>query len=226
MVSHEIPFVWADKMVYLPFMMTYLTNIRNQTNVMSEKLTMSAQLLFIWILYQDTERFYISDAVDNLCFSNMTITRAYRQLVDTKLFSEHKSGRKIYLMTPYSKTELIKKMKPFMKSPVIYTGYVEKSDFNMDMVESGESALSYYSFLNPPQISTFAIHKSYANKLNMNQELVDMSKQIKIEIWDYDPHLFLEDNQIIDVVSLITSFLEIEDERIEKEIDFLIENIK
>ena len=85
-------------MVYLPFMATLLTDEQGEENTKIEKLTLSAQLLFTWILYQSTDEFYINEALDTINVSNMTLTRAYRQLCATKLFEEHKDGRKIYLI--------------------------------------------------------------------------------------------------------------------------------
>lgn len=65
-------------MAFLPFMATFLTNDQYQTHIINNKLTISVQLLLIWILYEDSKDFFVSDALDTLKFSNMTLTRAYR----------------------------------------------------------------------------------------------------------------------------------------------------
>ncbi|MCR1961896.1 hypothetical protein CWE04_09900 [Thomasclavelia cocleata] len=85
LLENKIPFILKDKMVYLPFMATLLTDEQCEENTKIEKLTLSAQLLFTWILYQSTDEFYINEALDTINVSNMTLTRAYRQLCATKL---------------------------------------------------------------------------------------------------------------------------------------------
>lgn len=222
LISNGIPFILLDKIVYLPFMATLLTDIKPHSMKMNEKLTMSAQLLFVWILYQNTDLFYISAAVEKLNFSNMTLTRAYRQLLATGLFDEHKDGRRIYLTTNYSKKDLFEKMQPYLKTPIIRSGYIEKKDINVEMVESGESALSQYTLLNPPFVQTYAIDKVNTKNIVIGNELIDINNQIKIEIWDYNPLLFSKENQYIDILSLVISLLDSEDERIELEREALL----
>lgn len=118
LLQNNIPFILKDKMVFLPFMTTFLTNQKFEQNINVEKLTLSAQLLFIWILYQNENQYFINDALEVLDVSHMTLTRSYRQLVATTFFKEHKDGRKIYLTTSLSKDELFKKMRPYLQSPV------------------------------------------------------------------------------------------------------------
>ena len=102
LLENKIPFILKDKIVYLPFMATYLTNAQYEDKNVG-KISLATQLLFTWILYQNTNKYYVSDAVKLLGFSNMTLTRAYRQLCTTELFKEHKDGRKIFLTTSYLK---------------------------------------------------------------------------------------------------------------------------
>lgn len=111
LIENNISFILKDQMVFLPFMATILTNKKGDNIEIVDKLTTTAQLLFIWILYQNSDRYYISDALDSLNTTNMSLTRAYRQLVSTKLFNEHKDGRRIYLTTILNKVDLYKTMK-------------------------------------------------------------------------------------------------------------------
>ncbi|MCD7948961.1 MAG: MarR family transcriptional regulator [Erysipelotrichaceae bacterium] len=220
--NHGISFILTDKIVYLPFMYTLITNSKFYSKK-GDPLTNSTQLLFMWILYQNTDKFYISDAIDTLHFSNMTITRACRQLITTQIFQEHKNGRKIYLTTEFSKKELFNQMKSYLKTPVMYTGYINKSDINHHMILSGESALGYYSFLNPPRIPVYAISKANIKELTIYDELVYSDNQVEIEVYRYDPFLFSKDNKIIDILSLVISLLDNYDERIEIERDLLLD---
>ena len=223
LIKNNISFILKDQMVFLPFMATILTNKKGDNIEIVDKLTTTAQLLFIWILYQNSDRYYISDALDSLNTTNMSLTRAYRQLVSTKLFNEHKDGRRIYLTTNLNKIDLFKSMKPYLKSPVIKEGYIFNKDINTNMYKAGDSLLSDLTFISQPRLPIYAIHKSNVKGLKIIDELIQNDMQTKIQVWDYNPLIFSKDNKTIDNISLITSYLNDEDERIEKEIEQLLE---
>lgn len=222
LIENNISFILKDQMVFLPFMATILTNKKGDNIEIVDKLTTTAQLLFIWILYQNSDRYYISDALDSLNTTNMSLTRAYRQLVSTKLFNEHKDGRRIYLTTILNKVDLYKTMKLYLKSPVIKEGYIFNKDINTDMYKAGDSLLSGLTFISQPRLPIYAIHKSNVKGLKILDELIQYDLQTKIQVWDYNPLIFSNDNKTIDNISLITSYLNDEDERIEKEIEQLL----
>ena len=90
------------------------------------------------------------------------------------------------------------------------------------MVLASESALAKNSMLNPSKLITYAIDEQKMDINQMENELVDPNKQIRLELWGYDPKLFSDDN-VADVLSVALSLREIVDERIEEAIDECIE---
>ena len=223
LLTNSIPFIYLNKLVYLPFLGTVLTNATQES--ITEKFTLSTQLLFIWILHQNKNRVYVSDALSKLHFSNMTLTRAYRQLVNSGLFTETKDGRKIVLSSIYSKKELIQKAKFHFVSPILKTGYIDKNILNEKII-CGESLLSEVSFLNPPRIAEYALAYQKIDNTLLTDELVDPKIQVKLQLWNYDPLLFSNDHQIIDFISLVISLLDSEDERVEVAIEHLLDQIE
>ena len=224
LLENIIPFILKDKIVYLPFMATYLTNAQYEDKNV-EKISLASQLLFTWILYQNTNKYYISDAVESLDFSNMNLTRAYRQLCATQLFEEHKDGRKIFLTTKLSKVELFNKMKPYLQSTFYTCGSILRKEITKDMVLAGESAFSQHAEINPPRIKTYAIEKKLSNNIKLQRECYSYDEQIELQIWKYNPLLFSPNKKNIDVISLILSLLGNEDERIDKQIDKVLAQI-
>ena len=222
LIENDIAFILKDQMVFLPFMMTLITNKNFNVVEKIDKLTTTAQLLFIWILYQDSDKYYISEALEPLNTTNMSLTRAYRQLAATGLFNEHKDGRRIYLTTNLNKVDLYKPMKPYLKSPVIKEGYIFNKDINTDMYKAGDSLLSDLTFISQSRLPIYAIHKNNVKDLEIQDELIQYDLQTKIQVWDYNPLIFSKDNKTIDNLSLITSYLNDEDERIEKELEQLL----
>lgn len=222
LIENGIAFILSDQMVFLPFMMTLITNKNFNVVEKIDKLTTTAQLLFIWILYQDSDKYYISEALEPLNTTNMSLTRACRQLVATGLFNEHKDGRRIYLTSNLNKVDLYKPMKPYLKSPVIKEGYIFNKDINTDMYKAGDSLLSDLTFISQSRLPIYAIHKNNVKDLEIQDELIQYDLQTKIQVWDYNPLIFSKDNKTIDNLSLITSYLNDEDERIEKELEQLL----
>ena len=217
LLENKIPFILKDKMAYLPFMTTYLTNTQYEDKSI-EKISLATQLLFTWILYQNTNKYYVSDAVKSLGFSNMTLTRAYRQLCTTELFKEHKDGRKIFLTTKLSKVELFNKMKAYLQPTFYSQGYILKKEITKDMIPAGEFAFSQHTHLNPPKLKTYAIEKKHIKNIKLQRECYSYDEQVELQIWKYNPLLFSQNSNSIDTVSLIISLLENIDERLGKEI--------
>lgn len=223
LIENGIAFILSDQMVFLPFMMTFITNKNINRVVKIDKLTTIVQLLFIWILYQDDEKYYISEALEPLNTTNMSLTRACRQLAATGLFNEHKDGRKIYLTSDLNKIDLYMAMKPYLKSPVIKEKYIFTKDLNCQMYKAGDSLLSDLTFISQPRLPVYAIYKGDIKDIVTQDELIQYGLQVKVQVWDYYPLMFSKDNKTIDNISLITSYLDDDNERIEKEIEGLLE---
>lgn len=221
LLENKIPFILKDKMVYLPFMATYLTNTYHEETTV-EKLALASQLLFTWILYQNTNKYYISDAVESLDFSNMTLTRAYRQLCATQLFEEYKDGRKIFLTTNLSKVDLFNKMKPYLQSTFYTYGYILRKEITKDMIPAGEFAFSQHTHLNPPKLKTYAIEKKHSKNIKLQRECYSYDEQVELQIWKYNPLIFSQNKKAIDTISLIISLSGNIDERLEKEINIFL----
>ena len=224
LLENKIPFILKDKMAYLPFMTTYLTNTQYEDKSI-EKISLATQLLFTWILYQNANKYYVSDAVKSLGFSNMTLTRAYRQLCTTELFKEHKDGRKIFLTTSLSKVDLFNKMKAYLQPTFYSQGYILKKEITKDMILAGEFAFSQHTHLNPPKLKTYAIEKKHSKNIKLQRECYSYDEQVELQIWKYNPLIFSPNQKKIDVISLILSLLGKEDARLDIEIENLLKKI-
>ena len=224
LLENKIPFILKDKMAYLPFMTTYLTNTQYEDKSI-EKISLATQLLFTWILYQNANKYYVSDAVKSLGFSNMTLTRAYRQLCTTELFKEHKDGRKIFLTTSLSKVDLFNKMKAYLQPTFYSQGYILKKEITKDMILAGEFAFSQHTHLNPPKLKTYAIEKKHSKNIKLQKEFYSYDEQVELQRWKYNPLLFSQNKKNIDDISLILSLLGNEDERLDIEIENLLKKI-
>lgn len=222
MIENGISFI-TGKQVFLPFMGTFLTQEKEET-VEVNKLMFSAQQLALMYLYNNSKKLYVSDAVKKLPFTAMTVSRAVKQLVATGLFHTTKDGVNKVVESDYSGRKLYEKIKKYMTSPVRKIGYLNRAEITAEMALAGDSVLAEETMLNPDKVMTYAVYiKSFA-KEKLADELMDTEEQIRVELWEYDPKRFSEDN-MADRLSVALSFAENEDERVDEAIEELLEGV-
>lgn len=220
MLESNIPFM-TEKQVFLPFIGTLLMEEKNN-KLWKEKFMFSTQQLFLMYMYNGQNKMYVANAGKKLPYSAMTLSRAVKQLEASDLFLVYKDGVNKVIESKYNRRDLFERAKPFLSNPVRKYGYIEKSMVDENMVLASESALAKNSMLNPSKLITYAIDEQKMDINQMDNELVDPNKQIRLELWGYDPKLFSDDN-VADGLSVALSLREIEDERIEEAIDECIE---
>lgn len=220
MLESNIPFM-TEKQVFFPFIGALLMEEKNN-NSCKEKFMFSTQQLFLLYIYSGQNKMYVANAGKKLQYSAMTISRAVKQLEASELFLVYKDGVNKVIESKYDRRDLFEKAKPLLSSPVRKYGYIEKSMVDENMVLASESALAEKTMLNPSKLKIYAIDEQKMDKNQMENELVDPNKQIRLELWGYDPKLFSDDN-VADSLSVALSLRKIEDERIEEAIDEYIE---
>lgn len=220
LIENKIPFV-TDKQVYLPFMGTLLVE-QKEPGKEVEKFMFSTQQLVLLYFYCGKGRLYMAEATERLPFTAMTLSRAVRQLEAVGLFAVTKDGVNKVIEAKCDRVELFEKIKGYFSSPVRTVGYLEKSNLTEDMVFAGESALSENTMLNPSRVLTYAVYHKLFDRKQLMKELVDPDKQIRLEVWEYDPKQFTE-GDVADSLSVVLSLIDSEDERIEEAVEELLE---
>lgn len=221
LIENNISFI-TNKQLYLPFIGAMLMD-EEETKKPPKKFVYSTQQLFLYYLYNNEKRIYVSDARRHLPYTAMTLTRAVKQLEATNLFFIAKDGVNKFIESKYSRKDLFTKAKPYLSTPVIKTGFIDKTRITEDMVFSGETALSKKTMLNSSRVITYAINEKDYDKTLLQEELIDPDKSVKLELWAYDPNKFSRDTNADDI-SVILSFKGTADERIEEAIDDLQES--
>jgi hypothetical protein len=150
----------------------------------------------------------------------MTTTRALRQLVATGLFEIKKgsiTNSNLLVTKIKDKKELFNKIEPYLINPVKNFFYIEKEELkNKELLPSGTTYLSMFSLLGREELETWAFYGKSTDFKTATNELTDISKQAKIEIWKYNPKLVcLEGTN--DSISVYLSLKNSTDARISKE---------
>ena len=218
-IENNIPFV-TGKQVFLPFIGTMLTD-EKAPQKLTGKFVYSTQQLFLFYLYSKKKRLYISEAGKVLPFTAMTLTRTVKQLEATDLFLVAKDGVNKFIESKYSRYELFEKAKGYLSTPVRRAGYIDKKQVTENMAFAGETALSEKTMLNPRRIVTYAISEKDYDKTMLTEELIDPYKQVRLELWAYNPKQFSEDNNADDI-SVVLSLGDTDDERIEEAVEALM----
>lgn len=222
LIENRIPFI-TKKQAYLPFMGAYLTEEAEEAGDM-KKFMFSTQQLVLLYLYRNKEKLYLSEAVKRLPFTAMTVSRAVNQLEKTKLFYISKDGVNKVIEAKYDRRELFERMRIYLSTPVRRAAYLEKEKLTEAMVPAGETALAAQTMLNPSRVETYAVYVKLADKTLLVDELIDPDKQVRIELWEYDPKQF-SDGTTADRLSVALSFSENRDERIEEAVEELLESV-
>ena len=200
LIEYNIPFI-TDKQVFLPFIGTMLSD-EKESQKLTGKFVYSTQQLFLFYLYREKKRLYISEAGKVLPFTAMTLTRAVKQLETTDLFLVAKAGVNKFIESKYKRDELFEKAKVYLKTPVRKTGYIDKTQVTENMVFAGETSLSEKTMLNPSRVVIYAISEKGYDKTLLTDELIDPDKQVRLELWAYSPKQFSVDNGADEISSL------------------------
>lgn len=227
-LENHIPFVVTNNQIYLPFMAIYLQE-KNKTKIEAvSQLTPAAQLVFINFFKQNSEALAVASFAKKLQFSEMSTTRALRQLVATGLFEIKKgtiTNSNLLVTKVKDKEELFNKIEPYLINPVKNSFYIDKEEINnKELLPSGETYLSMFSMLGKEELDTWAFYGKFTDFKTATNELTDISKQAKIEIWKYNPKLVcLEETN--DSISVYLSLKNSTDARISKENKKLITKV-
>ncbi len=219
-IQAKIPFIVKDKQCFLPFLGTLLTERCDVDIEPPKKITPATQALLFYFIYKKAKDMYIQDAISNLEFSSMTISRAVKELEQIKLVKTYKDGVKKLISSELSCENLFEKAKPFLSSPIKRKQYISKENLTDNCILAGDSALSRYSMLNPPYIQCYATNDAKIWRKNKDEILTDDKKQAELQIWKYKPCTFKKTE--IDVLSVAMSYLDVYEERVEKAVEEML----
>ena len=221
LIAARIPFVVPGKQLYLPFLGAVLQERFTTEVPEADQLQPSAQVLFFYYLYKKQPRLYTSQAVSDLGYSAMTITRAVKQLVQTGLFLEEKDGVQKVLVGKWGREELFEKARPMLINPVRKRIYVEKTAITEDYCVAGDDALAQRSMINPARLRCYAVDGKAQPR--GTDTLIDAQAQVEIQLWKYDPRV-LSDGGVVDPLSLAMTYQDNTDERVEEAVEEMMEN--
>lgn len=230
LIKANIPFIALPDQVYIPFLgMMFQNKFYEKKKIRTDKMMPATQQVLLYLLYNKgmfpVMKSKVAEAVG---LTRTSLTRATDQLLKMKLITQEKKGKEIYISPVHQGRKLYELAKTFLINPVQKEITVEESQINKTMLKAGETALAEQTMLNAPSIVEYAIFKE-TKKLEdfipVDIRWEDNKKLIKVQLWKYDPNQFSK-NKYVDPISLLCSFEENVDERIEIQLDRFLEEIE
>lgn len=219
LIENRISFIVQDGQMYLPFLSMDLKKAVGGNTKIIEKFSSSTQLVFLYFLYNKDLLINTTELAEILNTSTMTASRALNDLNSLGLLTYEISGKtgRSKRYKRISDTRYYNRASKYLKNPVSKVEYVD-NNIGYDFPVAGLEALSMQSMLNPPKKLVRAISKQKVKDIKhhivLNRDKIADMNLIELQIWNYDPN-FLARNGVVDLVSLVMSISETNDERVE-----------
>lgn len=230
LIKNRIPFIVPNSQIYAPELGMSLKEFCAGKREKVEKISASAQFLLLYFIYQKKQAGKSqSELAEYLNMSAMNVSRAVQELQELGLLETRKEGTSKVIKAVATGKELYQLSSVYLQSPVQKKIYVSLRYFDMDLPIAGETALAKKSLLNYPKCTVFAMDKKLLKNIPkeaiVEPKLMTGTDYAEIELWKYNPSVYVADN-IVDIVSLVQSLKDVEDERVEIQVEEIMEEYK
>jgi len=221
MVEARVNFIVPGRQLYLPSLWIDLRQPRKIINMEGQVMPVMAQCMLLYHLEKKSLNGQSAQPISELMgVSYPNISRAIKWLNENHLVTLS-PGREKQLTFVKEGYELWQQALPLLQNPC---ERVMHTDLQMDAPMAGEEALAEESMLAEPAYHCWAISKEQARKLSnvLNKEYGEH----RVEVWRYDPALLSNETDKVDQLSLYLTLRNTQDERVHKELNQLMKEIK
>ena len=229
LIENNISFIIEDGQMFLPFLGLHFKNTDACVEKKIKIFTPSAQIAYLYFLYNKEIRINITEFSEALEWSKMTASRALSELYNAKLLTYEvggQTGRSKYYKR-VDDPDYFERARELLSTPINKIVYVKVEP--EDSFTAGLEALSELSMINPPGHKVRAIYGDYLNnndlEITENYDIIKDKKLVELQIWKYNPKLF-QNKGIVDIMSLYLSLKEENDERIEQAMEEVLRGEK
>lgn len=217
-IKQGVHFVVSDKYVFLPFL---VINAKDSSSIDTNKLSPIAQYILLrQIQGGEFNALSVREIESITPYKYVTLTRAIRILETLDLCEVVVARDRVKTLQFKPDKELWELAQEYLINPISKIVYCSKADTG---VVCSYNALAHYTNLNPDNISYFAIYeKEYKEWSKGCNDLNNYEGEIKIEVWKYPP---IEKNSYVDRLSLYLTLKDDKDPRVEKELEYLTQQL-
>lgn len=228
LIDKKINFVVPGKQLFIPQIMIELRESFHSSDISKDKLLPSAQLILLsHFLNRNAEigHYNFKQLSEKFQYSSMAISKAASNLKELGL-CDIQGGREKYVRFDRNLHELWEKAFPFLVNPIYKKVYIDNKPESNYFLFSNESALPKYSNMAESRQIYLAVDRNIYYGLTKQNEFVnsnDYEGNYCIEVWKYNPIILANDNYI-DPLSLYLSLKDVNDERIESELNGILKD--
>ncbi len=225
-----IPFIVPGSQTFLP---TALIDLRERFTQAKpgkgKKLTPAAQCLVLFHLQrQPLESLALREIAEKIGYSPIMLTKVKDELEAAEVCRTLRVGRSIALEFTSKGRGLWESVQPILSSPVKKALWVCWDQPSYPALVAGLSALSQKTIMADDRLPTYAM-QSATLQANLEQGIYHScggpeDANLRLESWSYNPLLF-GDTRVVDPLSLYLSLRDFPDERVQQQLETLINNI-
>ena len=218
-VQKGINFIVPHRQLFIPALLMDFQKPAVTQKKDVEQLLPSAQFVLLYHLQKKSlSNLTVSEIAKELSQTYITTIRAVNMLKDLDLcvLSPTANKRENAVEFHLSRYNLWQKALPYLQNPIQKVVY---TDDEVASTKSGINALAHYSMLNDEPRHYYAVSKEQFRESNIATD--SKFGDNTIEVWKYNP-LPLSEQGFVDRLSLYLTFTDNEDERIQGELENVI----
>ena len=231
LISHRENFVVPGKQIFIPSLRMYLNESNSiRQYVEKQSLSPSAQCLLLYHLQKASlEDLALKDIAEVLIYSKKTISIVTVELQNLSVCEVEQTNKRNKVLRFNKKgVELWESVLPLMSTPVHNVWYIERKHLpkNLPLYASYDTALAHYTFIADKLPVSFAIDRKVFSEHqdDLQAFLHPEEGNVRLEIWKYNPAILAE-GLFIDKLSLALCYKDSDDERVNKELKTMINNM-
>ena len=214
LIDSRTGFVCADGNTYLPELGLSIQDALQRRKSLPRRFSPSEQLCFLCCLYSSGEGILQADACAATGLSAGSVSRAFSTFSDAGML-EYEVGGETGRLRTYripDKTSFFERGMAVFGDPIREVVLADGIPPGAALIESGMSALSRHSDLNPPPRRVLAMSPEQGALLNRSPDEPEAGWGCEVQVLRYDPAIFAVDGCVDPVTMLAT--LQDDDERI------------
>ena len=224
MIEEGIPFVLADKQVYLPFIGFLLTSSGERDIAPVQLISYLTQKLILTAIYEKWDKVTVSEAAVRLGVTKTSVTRCFDEIEYLSIDILDAKGKSRAITVSEDRKQLWEKLQSVLRNPVI-ARYELREDLLLDK-KAGITALCEYSLLSDNDYPTYAITKKEISETGIKKmKRVCRGEEIGCVVLELGYFIDFENKKIEDPLSVVLSLSDEEkqDERVSISINEMLE---
>ena len=224
MIEEGIPFVLADKQIYLPFIGYLLSGSGGRDIAPVQLISYLTQKLVLTAIYEKWYKVTVSEAAVRLGVTKTSVTRCFDEIEYLSIDILDAKGKSRAITVSADIKQLWEKMRLVLRNPVI-TRYELREDIVLDK-KAGMTALCEYSLLADNDYPTYAITKKEITETGIkNMKKVRRGEELGCVVLELGYFIDFGNKKTEDPLSVALSLSDEEkqDERVGISIDEMLE---